>query len=186
MFRELTRVDPHGYRGFHGLGYALYMKALGEQNADARSSLIREAADQSGAAKDLYYNQLNIVMDFGEVARSVDPELSLFFHNYGKKIINDPLLRDIGDNPYPLLNRLLLSEGEINISSKDEKLSWIAYQTSLDYLAMERMFDDEHYAVEHKRYFEKAQRLDTTKFIHYIYADQLAVLDMLLSAKTGE
>ena len=185
MFRKLTEVDPHGYRGFHGLGYALYMKALGEQNADARVSLIREAADQSGAAKDLYYNQLNIVMDFGEVARSVDPELSLFFHDYGKKVITDPVLREMGENPSPLVHRLLMGVGEINVVSKDEKLSWIAYQTALDYLAMERMSKDPQYSAEHKRLFEKAQRLDTTKFIHYIYADQLAILDLLLPAQDG-
>lgn len=186
MFRKLTEIDPHGYRGFHGLGYALYMKALGEQNAGARTHLISEAGDQSGAAKDLFYNQLNIVMDFGEIARSVNPELSLFFHNYGKKIINDPVLREMGDNPYPLLHKLLMSEGEINIESKDEKLSWIAYQTALDYLAMERMFHDAEYAAEHKRLFEKAERLDKNKIIQYIYNDQLAILNLLLPALNEE
>jgi len=182
MFRKLTEVDPHGYRGFHGLGYALYMKAIVEPDAEKRTALISEASAQSGAAKDLYFNQVNIVMDFGEISRSVDPELSLFFHDYGKKILTDPVLRELGDNPYPLLNRLLMSDGEINIESKDDKLAWISYQKALDQLAMHRTSGDAKHAEEHKRLFEKAQRLDSNKFIHYIYADQLAILDLLLPA----
>ena len=182
MFRKLTEVDPHGYRGFHGLGYALYMKAIVETDAEARRALISEASAQSGAAKDLYFNQVNIVMDFGEISRSVNPELSLFFHDYGKKILTDPVLRELGDNPYPLLNRLLMSDGEINIESKDDKLAWISYQQALDHLAVYRTSGESKNADEHKRLYEKAQRLDSTKVIHYIYADQLAILDLLLPA----
>jgi len=182
VFRKLTDVDAHGYRGFHGLGYALYMKALLEPDADVRRSLINEASAQSGAAKDLYFNQVNIVMDFGEVSRSVEPELSLFFHDYGKKLLTDPVLKEIGDNPYPLLNGLLMSDGAVNIESKDDKLAWISYQKALDHLAMHRIFGDQKNADEHKRLLEKAQRLDSTKFIHYIYVDQLAILDLLLPA----
>jgi len=182
VFRKLTQVDPHGYRGFHGLGYALYMKALLEPDPDARRSLITQASSQSGAAKDLYFNQVNIVMDFGEISRSVNPELSLIFHDYGKKILANPVLRDIGDNPYPLLNRLLIGQGEVNIESKDDKLAWISYQKALDHLALHRLSGDAKDADEHKRLFEKAQRLDSTKLIHYIYEDQLAILDLLLPA----
>jgi hypothetical protein len=186
MFRKLTEVDPHGYRGFHGLGYALYMKALGETDVETRKALIREASRQSGAAKDLYYNQLTVVMDFGEVSRSVDPELSLSFHDYGKKVITDPELCDQGGNRFPLLNRLLRSEGEINIATKDDKLAWIAYQTALDHLAMYRMTNDPKDAEEHHRLFDRAKRLDSNKFIHYIYVDQLAVLNLLLPAVNKE
>ncbi len=185
MFRRLTEIAPLDYRGFHGLGYALYMKALGEQDANARSSLIKEAADQSGRAQDIVFNQLNIVMDFGEVARSADPWLSLSFHKFAKEIIADPTLREVGDNPHPLLARLLMSEGQINIGTKDEKLSWIEYQTALDYLAMERVYEDPQYGDEHKRLFESAQELDADKTMHRIYLDQLAVLDLLLPEKVN-
>jgi hypothetical protein len=180
MFRKLTEVDPHDYRGYHGLGYALYMKALREPDADSRTSLINEAARQSGLAKDLVFNQLNIVMDFGEVARSVDPDLSLFFHNYGKKVFTDPVLSKVGDNPFPLFGRLLMSDGEYTLESKEEKRAWIAFQRALDYLAMERIFDDPQYAAEHKRLVEQAGRLDANKLVQQIYTDQLAILDLLL------
>ncbi|HEX6127009.1 MAG TPA: hypothetical protein VFZ23_16670 [Pyrinomonadaceae bacterium] len=184
MFRKLTEIDPYDFRGYHGLGYALYMKAIREPDAEGRSSLIREASVQSGRAKDLVFNQLNIVMDFGEVSRSVNPELSLFYHGYGKKIMSDPTLRDLGDNRYPLVARLLMTDNlVVDVEGKEGKQSWIAYLTALDYLAMERMFDDPKYAAEHKRLYEKAQRLDPDKIIHHIYADQLKILDLLLPAK---
>jgi tetratricopeptide (TPR) repeat protein len=186
MFRRLTEVDPHGYRGFHGLGYALYMKALGEEDENVRTSLVREAAEQSGAAQNLFYSQLNVAMDFGEVARSVDPDLSLLFHEYGKKLINDPVLSMTGNNQAPLQARILMGEGEITIDTKDEKRAWIAYQTALDHLAIERDSGDQSHAGEHQRLLEKAQRLDTEKKVYRLYADQLAILDKLMPAKAGE
>jgi hypothetical protein len=79
----MTEVDGRDYRGFHGLGYALYMKAILEPDPERRLVFIVDAAKQSGLAKDLFMNQLNIVVDFGEVARSVNPRLALSFHEYG-------------------------------------------------------------------------------------------------------
>jgi Flp pilus assembly protein TadD len=182
-FRKLTEIAPLDYRGFHGLGYALYMHALGKDEDAPRSSLIEEAAKQSGVAKNLVFNQLNIVMDFGEVARSVDPGLSLFFHKYGKEIMTDPSLLEIGDNPYPLLARLLTSNGEVYIRTKNEKLAWIAYQMALDYLAMQRMPGAADYAAEYQRLFDEAESLDPDREMRRIYDDQLAILDRLLPAR---
>jgi tetratricopeptide (TPR) repeat protein len=186
IFRKLTEVDPHGYRGFHGLGYALYMKALREEDAKVRTSLVREAAEQSGAAQNLFYSQLNVAMDFGEVARSVDPELSLVFHEYGKKLVSDPVLSMTGNNQASLQARILTGEGEITIDTKDEKRAWIAYQIALDHLAIERTAGEKEHAAEHKRLLEKAQRLDAEKKIFRLYLDQLAILDLLKPAKAGE
>ena len=46
---------------FHG---ALYMKATGDGlNTEERRSLMKEATDYAGQAKDLVFTQLNIVMD---------------------------------------------------------------------------------------------------------------------------
>lgn len=185
-FRKLTEVAPLDYRGFHGLGYALYMHALGKDEDSTRSSLIEEAAKQSGIAKNLVFNQLNIVMDFGEVARSVDPGLSLFFHKYGKEIVTDPSLLEIGDNPYPLLARLLTSNGEVYIRTRNDKLAWIAYQTALDYLAMQRMSAATDYAGEYQRLFDEAESLDPDREMRRIYDDQLAILDRLLPTRVDK
>jgi tetratricopeptide (TPR) repeat protein len=185
-FRKLTEADPRGYRGFHGLGYALYMKAIREEDADVRKELVHEAARQSGAAQNLFYSQLNVAMDFGEVARSVEPRLALTFHEYGKKLFNDPVLGVAGNNPSNLQARFLMSDGGIDIETRDEKLAWIAYQTALDHLAILRRTGDQEHVAEHKRLFEKAQRFDANKNIKLIYDDQIAILDLLLPGVKGE
>lgn len=186
MFRKLTEIDPYDYRGYHGLGYALYMKALREPDAAKRDPLMNDAAAQSSKAKDLVFYQLNIVMDFGEVARSVNPELSLAYHNYGKKILSDPVMSETGDNPYPLLARMLTSEGELSIDGKDDKLAWVTYQIALDYLAMERLFNDAKFGEEHTRLVREAETLDAKNLVRYIYDDQLRILDMQLPEKEGQ
>lgn len=184
MFRKLTEVDPYDYRGYHGLGYALYMKAIRETDASVRKDLMSDAAAQSGKAKDLVFYQLNIVMDFGEVARSVDPDLSLAYHNFGKRILTDPALSDAGDNRFPLLARMLTSEGELSIEEQDDKLAWVTYQAALDHLAMQRISGDAQYAADHTRLVEEADKLDTKKLVRYIYDDQLRILNLLLPAES--
>ena len=181
VFRKLTEISPYDYRGYHGLGYALYMKATGDGlDAEERSSLMKEATDYAGQAKDLVFTQLNIVMDFGEVARSTNPSLSLDFHNYGKKIMMDPAMRDSGDNRFPIFAKLLMSDDSLQLETRDSKLAWINYQTALDYLAMERMYDNSAHGVDHKTYLDRARRLDTENLALKIYEDQLKVLDLLL------
>lgn len=162
------------------------MKAVSEQDADIRYSIIVEAARQCGLAKDYFFTQLNIVMDFGEVARSVEPELSLFFHNEGKRIIMDPKLQDIGDNPFPLYGRTLKNNREFIIDGKEQKLAWIKYQRALDHLAMLRKSGDLKDGVDHKRLFEQAKRLDSDQRIYEVYVDQLAILDSLRPGEPGE
>lgn len=187
MFRKLTDVSPYDYRGYHGLGYALYMKALGEElDPESRKSIMKEAADHASRAKDLVFTQLNIVMDFGEVARSADPWLSIHFHKLGKKILMDPELRASGDNRFPLFAKLLMGEGSLQFESRDAKLAWINYQTALDYLAMERAYEDSDYRADHNTFFDRARRLDTDGEARRIYEDQLKVLDLLLPEKQGE
>jgi hypothetical protein len=125
-------------------------------------------------------------MDFGEVARSVDPRLALTFHEYGKKLFNDPVLGVAGNNPSNLQARFLMSDGGIDIETRDEKLAWIAYQTALDHLAILRRTGDQKHVAEHKRLFEKAQRFDANKNIKLIYDDQIAILDLLLPGVKDE
>ncbi|HKP69108.1 MAG TPA: tetratricopeptide repeat protein [Pyrinomonadaceae bacterium] len=181
LFRKLTEVSPYDFRGYHGLGYALYMKATGDGlDAQTRKTLMTEATDHAGRARDLIYNQLNVVMDFGEVARSTDPWLSLHFHKFAKKIVTDPELRDSGENRFPIWAKLLMSDDSLGIEGKDAKLSWINYQRALDYLAMERMNLDPGDGGDHKTFFDRARRLDTENQILKIYNDQLEVLNLLL------
>lgn len=204
-FRKLVEVAPYDYRGFHGLGYALYMKAIygekdGDQDAgketkteeekkkaweEKRSALVFDAAVQSEQAKNLMFSQLNIVMDLGEVARSVDPGLSLFFHEYGKKILMSPVATQSRYNAFRLSAKLLMSEGSVDIDERELKLAWIAYQTSLDYLALNRKSEvPGEYLADHKAYFDRARRLDPKGVARQIYDDQVRILDLLLPVKS--
>lgn len=179
-FRKMTEADGRDYRGFHGLGYALYMKAIREPDPEKRSALILDAAKQSGSAKDLFVNQLNIIMDFGEVARSVYPRLSLSFHEHGKKLLDDPVLCEVGDNPFGLFVRLLMSDGQVYLEGKKAKMAWVEYQIALDCLALERMEGPLNFQKQHDSHMETALSLDPDKAVYPIYGDQLLILDHLL------
>jgi tetratricopeptide (TPR) repeat protein len=185
-FRKMTEVDSRDYRGFHGLGYSLYMKAIAEADVEKRAELMSEASRQSSSAKDLVYNHLNIIMDFGEVARSVDPWLSLSYREYARKVMNDPVLSQVKENTWAFSNRFLMKEGKVYLETLNSKLAWIEYQIALDYLAMERKQADPEFEKKRKEHLERAEELDSDKIAHDIYEDQLAVLDLLLPAKVAQ
>jgi|SRR6267154_912677 len=182
-FRKMTEVSRFDYRGFHGLGYALYMKTIREPDTKKRTALIADAAKQSGSAKNLFFNQLNIIMDFGEVARSVDPGLSLFFHERGKKVLEDPVLGQMGENPLGLYARMLTGEGGVYLDGKDQKLVWVEYQIALDYLALYRLGAEPDAEKQHQHRLTKALAMDLDQVTHAIYLDQSAILDRLLPAR---
>jgi tetratricopeptide (TPR) repeat protein len=184
-FKRMTEIGPYDYRGFHGLGYALYMKAVRDSDPKNRSSSMLAAAEQAESAKNLGIERLNIVMDFGEVARSVNPDLSLFYHDWGARILDDPKASRAGDNPFDLGAALLLKEGQVRISGKNEKLAWIEFQLALDNLALHRMDPESHDQHEHDAHFQKALLLDPQKKIHPIYEDQLAILNLCLPGREG-
>ena len=180
-FRKMVNLNVYDYRGLHGLGYALYMKAIREKDARRRVELMADAATQSGSAKNLRVTQLNIVMDFGEIARSGQPDFSLFFHERGKRIVEDPVLSQQGDNEFGLAARLLLGgEGYVSIETKAQKLAWIEYQIALDYLALQRKHFQLDGKAQHDLRLKKAMEMDSEKTILPIYQDQLAVLNLLL------
>jgi hypothetical protein len=180
-FLTLTLSSPYDWRGFHGLGYALYMKGLKEQDPDKRKELIVGAARQSDKAKDLSVNRWSIMADFGEVARSVNPQLSLYFHEVSSKLLEDPKLKKV--NPASLDAKLLMSTDiTVRIETRDQKRAWITYQLALDYLASHRLASRRDGEEQHRLLVEKAGSFDEGKEIYPIYADQLAILDLLLPA----
>ncbi len=176
-FRRTTEANAYDYRGFHGLGYSLYMRALREGNPEHRSELMLEAAKQSDVAKTLSFQRYDILVDFGEVARSVDPRLSLFFHSLAMELLEDPALTAV--SPRGLLATLLQEPGQVYIKGADQMRAWINYQLALDCLAMHRLGDDPEGEKTHEVYFQKARDLDASKEILRIYSDQLATLDHL-------
>ncbi len=181
-FRKITELDPYDYRGFHGLGYALYMQAIFDQDADKRATLVHEAALQSERAMNLQINRINILGDFGEVARSVNPELSIYYHELAVKKLNDPSL-----NKLPIINNvlsveLIMSQGGMLIDSEASRCAWITYQMALDHLAIARKNTDNSHAEIHASLYKKAAELDANEQMLPVYQDQLAILDLLLPA----
>ena len=180
-FRKMVKLNGYDYRGLHGLGYALYMKAIREKAPRRRGELMADAATQSGLAKNLRLTQLNIVMDFGEIARSEQPDFSVYFHERGKRIVEDPVLSQQGDNAFSLAARLLLGgEGYVTIETKAQKLAWIEYQIALDYMALERRRFQLDGRKQHDLRLKTAMEMDPEKTMLPIYQDQLAVLNLLL------
>jgi tetratricopeptide (TPR) repeat protein len=181
-FRRMAKIDLYDYRGLHGLGYALYMKAIREKDETNRAALIADAALQSGLALSLHINQLNIVMDFGEVARSGNPASSLQFHEIGRRIIEDPVRSEIGENRFTLEANLVVREGKVYLETRKQKLAWSEYQLALDYLALQRKNLQSDGKQQHDLHLTQAKTLDPDQEIYPIYLDQLEILDRLLPA----
>jgi tetratricopeptide (TPR) repeat protein len=179
-FRRMAKIDLYDYRGLHGLGYALYMKAIREKDETHRAVLIKDAALQSGLALGLHINQLNIVMDFGEVARSGDPASSVRFHQMGRRIIEDPVRSEIGENRFTLEANLIVREGKVYLETMKQKLAWSEYQLALDYLALQRKNLQPDGKQQHDLRLTQAKSLDPDQEVYPIYLDQLEILDRLL------
>lgn len=181
LFKKMTEVDIFDYRGFHGLGYALYMQAIKESDHQNRESLIIEAANTSIEASNLKISQLNIVVDFGEIARLVNPNYSIAYHEHSLDILNDPVRSQLKANQGGLNNELLTSQGNIYIKGENQLRGWINYQLALDHLALYRMgIKPNENKTQHNYLLKKAQKLDPDSYIFPIYKDQLAVLDLIL------
>jgi tetratricopeptide (TPR) repeat protein len=184
VFRRMTELDPYDYRGFHGLGYALYMQAVADKNSERRWTLLTEAAQQCSRASILSINRLNVVTDFGEIARCVVPSLSLFFHQQGLQILNDPLMSKAKDNVVSLGAQLLTQHGYVSINGADQKRAWLTYQLALDHLALARQGEDPaSHRTQHDLLKKKASELDPRAEgtrIADIYDDQLAILNGFL------
>lgn len=188
FFRKMIEVNPFDYRGFHGLGYALYIQAINEPDDQNRKVLISEAADTSIKACHMQINRINIVIDLGEIARSVDPLTSIWYHKHSLKIINDPVLSRLKANQLYFGIELLISQGKIYLKDENQLRAWTYYQLALDHLVLYRYgFNPKENKEEHDNLLKKAQKLDrvpdmfTDHHSYPIYKDQLAVLDILLS-----
>ncbi len=182
-FRKMTEVDPYDYRGFHGLGYSLYIRALKEeQNAEKRSDQVYQAALQSEKAKNLQISGVNIVADFGEIARTVKPELSIYYHQFGLKMVGDPAYNKLAINATGFYARLFFSDTSVYLVETQQQVAWLNYQMALNYLARARKAEDDDEAAKsaHDEWLARAQELDGKGTIYPIYEDQLQVLDLLL------
>ncbi|VAV83288.1 hypothetical protein MNBD_DELTA01-1524 [hydrothermal vent metagenome] len=187
LFTAMTMNYPYDYRGFHGLGYALYMHAIKNSTQENSGKLILDAANQAQRASSLKINLINVVGDFGEIARTVDPQLSIWYHQWGLDLMADPEVMGLTINRGPLAMQLLKKEARVTIITKDQKRSWLTYQLALDYLALGRrgLEGDQKNIDEHDRLFKEAKAMDQKGDIITVYEDQLSILDALLPGENA-
>ncbi len=182
LFTRMTNVDKGDYRGYYGLGYALYMQTVNEGDPKRRQQLILEAAKQSSKAVPLKVVYLNILVDFGEIVRSLDPGLSIDFHKQANEFLDDPEIASLRNNRR-FLDQFLTQKGSIVIESTNEKRAWIYYQLALDHLARYRLESSQYDLQQHTDLHKKALSLDAQRKLLRVYQDQLRVLDLLLPNK---
>ena len=63
IFREISENEKNDYRGFHGLGYTYFVRAIREKDIDKRQKLIDLAAEQCQTAVYLLHNRAHVAMD---------------------------------------------------------------------------------------------------------------------------
>jgi tetratricopeptide (TPR) repeat protein len=190
LFQKATKLAPYDYRGFHGLGYALYIQAITAQDPKQRSQLQEDATVQSARASKLGITQLSVLVDLGEVARTTDPSLSVWYHQFAQEIADDPKLANLPDIAGTIGGRLLASDAERTFRLKNsvQKRAWITYQLALDHLALcDLGTDSRANQAEHDRLMDQARKLDagTTVLpgeatLLDIYNDQSKILQKLI------
>jgi len=179
LFTKMTETDTYDCRGFHGLGYALYMQAIKEKDFKYRSKLIAKAFDQSYTAFRLITNQLNLALDFGEIARATNPELAIEFHKWSLNLLDDPVTNRLPFNASIFDIKLLTRNGNISLVTPTDKRVCIKYQLALDYLSLYKKEKNPEYLKLHDNYLNEAKSIDSKSNIVALYEDQLEILNIL-------
>lgn len=180
LFMALVKEDVYDYRGYHGYGYVHYMRAINETDPAVKSELLKTALKQSESAVNLFINQLNIVMDLGEISRAYNPRVALLYHEHALKLIGDPDISRLPNNNQALGVKLLTQKGYRQLNTIDEKRSWILYQIALDYYSLYKQNNRQEDLKIHGEILSSAKALDPKKEIIAIYDDQQAILQMFL------
>ena len=165
-------------------------RPLSATSSDQAIALLREAAQQSQRASNLRTAQLNVMVDFGEVARAVFPQVSQFFHEEAMKLLDDPETSKLSQVTDILDARLLRSPDDrhVYIRTNNDRHAWVRYELALDHLAESRSIDNIEHGraerAEHDRLFAEARKLDASGDMLNIYQDQLKILDQFNPPRT--
>jgi len=183
-FRKLQEMEKYDYRGYHGLGYALYMKAIAESETDEEAALklLNEATELLRIAYNYVPNILVVNSDIGEIARILDPDFSIFFHNRAMECITNDKLYMLPDN-FGMVSAILITGNKqwVTLAEKGDKIAWINYLLALDYY-IKGLRENEHYPdlAAHNRYLKAAQAAQMSAGPEMIYHDQRTIGERLL------
>ena len=183
-FLRLKDAMPLDYRGYHGMGYALYMKAIDVSASDYQGAvkLLDDAVDLLNIAFNYVPNIIVVNTDVGEIARVIDPKFSIFFHERAMECITNDQLYSLPDNNGTISAILLLSGSEtVFLTEKDDEIAWVNYLLALDYYAKAFLKNrDAPDLGRHDQYLQEAQSIEKTDAPKKIYEDQKLITDRLL------
>jgi len=181
LFKKLTEVAPNDYRGYHGYSYVQYMRALETEDASTRNNMILLAANKCIEAYNLIITRFNVVLDLGEIVRSINPDMAVDIHLRAKQLLDDPAIMELDENRLPLGYKLLTFDDEyVIMPTLEQKRALVFYELALDYLADYRLNYEITSLVEHDDMLQLAQEYDKNGDIRLIYEDQRVVLDLFL------
>ncbi len=183
-FRKLQEMAKYDYRGYHGLGYALYMKAIAHSEKDGKAAikLLNEATELLRTAYNYVPNVLVVNSDIGEIARIIDPEFSIFFHKRAMECLTNEKYYNLPDNNGAVSAILITGNNQwVTLAEKEDKIAWINYLLALDYY-VKALRENKHYPnlSTHNRYLKAAQSAQVGTAPEMIYQDQLTIGDRLL------
>ncbi|MBN4054439.1 tetratricopeptide repeat protein [Nitrospira defluvii] len=183
-FRKMREMSPYDHRGYHGLGYALYMKAIAESKKDGKTAiqLLNEATQLLHTANNYVPKILVVNSDIGEIARIIDPDFSIFFHKRALDCLTDDKLFSLADNNGPVSAILITGDNIwVTLAEKEDKIAWINYQLALDHYIKALLKNKDAPDMEkHDSYFKSAQSVQKGTAPEKIYRDQKTIGDRLL------
>ena len=188
LFSNMVEADIYDYRGFHGYGYALYMQAINKRNSEHRIEMMENAYKQSDRASRLKINQINVVIDFGEIARTINPILSIWYHKRGLELLDNPVTSQLPENESTFEIRLLTKKDSekkdpVSLKTSAEKRALISYQLALDYLILYKKEKSPEHKKLHGNFLSEAKALDKMGNVIPIYEDQLKIIALLASTE---
>ena len=185
-FRRFCEIAPYDYRGFHGFGYGCYIKAieLAESEPKAAVDSLQEGTNALGKATSFVPNFVVINMDFGEIARAIDPDFSISRHLAALNCLINEELKKLPEN-IGTVSLILLGGDQraIYLTESDDEIAWIKYSLALDhYVKAQGEGSDGPSKAHHDALVTEAEELQRTGDPRAIYDDQKAIVDRLLAA----
>ena len=185
-FRRICEIAPYDYRGFHGFGYACYIKAIELAESEPKAAILSLKEGTSALSKANRYvpNFVVINMDIGEIARVIDPEFSIASHLAALNCLSDEKLKKLPENIGNVGLRLLGEDQRtICLTEKNDEIAWIKYSLALDhYVKAQSEHPESRSKARHDKLVTEADELEVTGDARAIYDDQKAIVDRLLAA----
>lgn len=186
-FRQLKLLSERDYRGFYGLGYALYMKAyyLAKSKQPGAKQCLEQAVNNLANAINYVPKVAGVNADLGDVLRILDNKVAIELHKQALLILENNDLYNLEDNKNTFYSFYLVgSNGTIvSLDERQDKISCAKYQLALDYyVRSKRGLAKNSDITKHDDLVEEANKSRKTEKPLLIYHDQKIIIDTLFTA----